>query len=85
MMQMLILLLKLIFSVADDDADADAVTVLLCQSVTDAEMQDPMVDSGKPPRSGQTKRIPSVVLSGEDYTYNLKGLSNNTYYNVVIR
>lgn len=46
---------------------------------------DPMVDSGKPPRSGQTKRIPSVVLSGEDYTYNLKGLSNNTYYNVVIR
>ena len=75
MMQMLILLLKLIFSVADDDADA----------VTDAEMQAPMVDSGKPPRSGQTKRIPSVVLSGEDYTYNLKGLSNNTYYNVVIR
>ena len=71
------------------DDDADAVTVLLCQSVTDAgtdaEMQDPMVDSGKPPRSGQTKRIPSVVLSGEDYTYNLKGLSNNTYYNVVIR
>ena len=78
MMQMLILLLKLIFSVADDDADA--VT-----DVTDAEMQDPMVESGKPPRSGQTKRIPSVVLSGEDYTYNLKGLSNNTYYNVVIR
>ena len=85
-MQMLILLLKLNFSVADDETNA--VTVLLCQSVTavtDAEMQDPMVDSGKPPRSGQTKRIPSVVLSGEDYTYNLKGLSNNTYYNVVIR
>ena len=34
---------------------------------------------------GQTKRIPAVVLSGEDFTYNLKGLSNNTYYNVVIR
>ena len=64
-----------------DVAATDAAT----DAVTDAEMQDPMVDSGKPPRSGQTKRIPSVVLSGEDYTYNLKGLSNNTYYNVVIR
>ena len=39
-----------------------------------------MITSG-----GQTKRIPAVVLSGEDFTYNLKGLSNNTYYNVVIR
>jgi len=46
---------------------------------------EPLVGSGKPPRSGQTKRIPSVILSGEDFTYNLKGLSNNTYYNVVIR
>ena len=75
MMLMMMLMLLLCHSVTDD-----AVT-----DVTDTEMQDPMVDSGKPPRSGQTKRIPSVVLSGEDYTYNLKGLSNNTYYNVVIR
>ena len=78
MMLVMMLLLLLCHSVTDD-----AVTDVT--DVTDTEMQDPMVDSGKPPRSGQTKRIPSVVLSGEDYTYNLKGLSNNTYYNVVIR
>ena len=51
----------------------------------DVDNQEAVDESGKPPRSGQTKRIPSVVLSGEDFTYNLKGLSNNTYYNVVIR
>merc|ERR1740123_2824629 len=44
-----------------------------------------VVGSGKPPRIGQTKRIPSVALAGDDFTYNLKGLSNNPYYNVVIR
>jgi len=46
---------------------------------------EPTSSSDKPKRGGQTKRIPAVVLSGEDFTYNLKGLSNNTYYNVVIR
>jgi hypothetical protein len=41
---------------------------------------------GRPPKSAQSKRIPSGALTGgRDYTYNLKGLSNNTYYNVVIR
>jgi len=37
-----------------------------------------------PPKESQSKRIPSLPKA-EDYTYNLKGLQNNTYYDVVIR
>jgi len=37
-----------------------------------------------PPKESQSKRIPSLPKS-EDYSYNLKGLHNNTYYDVVIR
>ena len=36
-----------------------------------------------PPKDSQIKRIPSLPKS-EDYTYNLKGLYNNTYYDVVL-
>jgi len=39
-----------------------------------------------PPKSAQSKRIPSAVtLDREGFSYNLKGLTNNTYYDVVIR
>jgi len=37
-----------------------------------------------PPKISQSKRIPSLPKS-EEYTYNLKGLQNNTYYDVVLR
>jgi len=40
---------------------------------------------GQPPKAAQSKRIPSHHLAGSDFTYNLKGLSNNTDYYVVIR
>lgn len=40
----------------------------------------------RPPKNAQSsKRIPALPPVGETLTYNLKGLSNNTYYNVVIR
>ena len=41
--------------------------------------------AGQPPKAAQSKRIPSHHLAGSDFTYNLKGLSNNTDYYVVIR
>ena len=44
--------------------------------------QDALFDI--PPKGSQSKRIPSLPKS-EEYNYNLKGLQNNTYYNVVIR
>jgi len=38
-----------------------------------------------PPRSAQSKRVPKALPVEGGLSYNLKGLSNNTYYNVIIR
>ena len=47
-----------------------------------SHLQD--VINNVPPKNSQSKRIPSLPKS-EEYTYNLKGLQNNTYYDVVLR
>lgn len=47
---------------------------------------DPRSGDSLPPKTAQSKRIPSAITVDRDgFSYNLKGLTNNTYYDVVIR